>query len=54
MADWTSSEAGKVTPFEATLNRVPRGSSHGHPLEFLALPLSAQSFDTRHDHTAPN
>ena len=37
MVDLTSSEAGRNT-FWATLNRVPRGSSHGQPLESLALP----------------
>jgi len=39
MADWTSSEAWKVTPFGVMLNRAPRGSSHGQLRESLALPL---------------
>jgi len=54
MADWTSSEVGKATPFGATLNRVPRGSSRGWLQKPLALPLSALSFDTRLNRTVPN
>ena len=37
MVDWTSSEAGRNT-FWATISCAPRGSSHGQPLESLALP----------------
>jgi len=39
MADWTSSETGKITPFGAILDRAPRSPSYGQPLETLAFPL---------------
>ena len=39
MTDWTSSETGGITPFEATLDRAPHSPSHDQPLETLAFPL---------------
>ena len=39
MVDWTSSEMGMIAPFEVTIDRAPRGPSHGQPLETLAFPM---------------